>query len=140
MALASNPATSTDGSTIQTDGYLLDVYRQAAETTGPSAGGRVVGLGSFLGFAGLMTGALAILFTIADGSSGPSIAGVALVLGIIGIAVSASFYAVESRRWEAVGRLPAMIDMSDAASSFYLGAIGFFAFTIAISGALLLLR
>jgi hypothetical protein len=140
MALASNPAASTDGSTSQIEAYLLDVYQQAAETAGPSGRGRFISLGSFLGFAGLMTAALAVLFTVADGSSGPSIAGVALVLGIVGIGVSATFYAVESRRSEAVGRLPAMIDMSDAASSFYLAAIGFFGFTSMISGALLLIR
>jgi heme/copper-type cytochrome/quinol oxidase subunit 3 len=140
MALASNPAASTDGSTSQIEAYLLDVYQQAAETARPSGRRRFISLGSFLGFAGLMTAALAILFAVADGSSGSSIAGAALLLGIIGIAVSVTFYAVEARRWESVGRLPTMIDSSDAASSFYLAAVGFFGFTVAISGALLLLR
>jgi uncharacterized membrane protein YhaH (DUF805 family) len=140
MALASNPAASTDGSTIQIEAFLLDVYEQAAETTRPSGRGRFISLGSFLGFAGLMTAALAVLFALADGSSGSSIAGAALVLGVVGIAVSVAFYAVEARRWEAVGRVPEMVDINGAASSFYLAAVGFFGFTIAISGALLLLR
>jgi hypothetical protein len=140
MALASNPAASTESSIIQIDAYLLDIYQQAAETSRPGAAARIVSLGWFLGFAGLMTTALAVLFNLADGSSGPSIGGSALVLGVLGLVVSVTFHVLEARRQESVQRLPTVVHTSDAASSLYLAAIGFFTFTIVIAAALLLLR
>ena len=105
-----------------------------------AAAARFMSLGSFLGFAALMTTALAVLFNVADGSSGPSIGGSVLVLGALGLVVSVMFHALETRRQESLQRLPTVVHTTDTASSLYLAAIGFFTFTIVIAAALLLLR
>src|SRR6188768_1655970 len=64
MALASIPATTTDGATSPVDTYLLEMYRQAAESTRPSAGARASSIGAFLAFVGVVTAVLAVLFTV----------------------------------------------------------------------------
>ena len=140
MALASNPGASIDTSISPIDAYLFDAYEMAAEADRPSVLARFLSLGSFLGFAALMTTALAMLFNVADGSSGPSISSWALALGVVGLVVSVTFFVVEARRQESLPRLPTVVHTTDAVSSLYLASIGFFTFTISISAALLLLR
>ena len=63
MSLASIPGTPTDGSASPMDAYLLEVYRQAAEGARPSAGHRFSGIRAFLAFVGLVTAALALVFS-----------------------------------------------------------------------------
>ena len=63
MSLASIPGTPADGSTSQMDAYLLEVYRQAADTTGPAARPRSWRIGAFLAFVALVIAALAVLFS-----------------------------------------------------------------------------
>ena len=140
MALASIPATTTDGATSPMDAYLLEMYRQAAESTRPSAGARASSIGAFLAFVGVVTAVLAVLFTVPEGDGGPVVPAICMTLGVVGLAVSIAFYALDGRRQRVSGR-PARADApTDAAASIYLASIGFFAFAVAIGTALLLLR
>jgi hypothetical protein len=140
MALASTPGTTTDGVTSPVDAYLLEMYRQAAETTRPSAGARASSIGAFLAFVGLVIAVLAVIFTIPEGESGPLIPAVCMTLGVVGLAVSISFYALDGRRQGGSGRSARLDAETDTAASIYLASIGFFGFAVAIGTALLLLR
>jgi hypothetical protein len=140
MAIASIPVSATDGSTSPMDAYLLEIYRQAAETTRPSADPRFWSLGAFLTFVSLLTAAFAVLFSVSEGSSGPLFPAARLALGVIGLIVSIAFYALEVRRHRAFGREGRFDRSTDATSSIYQASIGFFGFALVISGALLFLR
>ena len=140
MALASIPGTATDGATSPVDAYLLEMYRQAAESTRPSDGPRASSIRAFLAFVGLVTAVLAVLFTVPEGESGPLVPTVCMTLGVIGLAVSIAFYALDLHRQHGSGR-PARLDApTDTAASIYQASIGFFGFAVAIGTALLLLR
>ena len=140
MALASIPAAPADGSASPVDAYLLEVYRQAAETARPSTQSRLASVGAFLTIVGLLTVALIVLFSVLDGSSGPLRAGACIALGAIGLVVSTAFYAQELRRHRAAGRDDGFDGQVYATSSIYQASIGFFAFAIVIATALLLVR
>jgi hypothetical protein len=140
MALASIPATPTDGSTSSVDAYLLEVYRQAAETTRPSADPRFSSIVAFLTFVGLLIAALAVLFSVPEGSSSPLMPAVCVVLGVIGLVVSMAFYALEVRRQQASGGGARFDGPTYATSSIYQASIGFFGFAVVIGTALLLVR
>jgi heme/copper-type cytochrome/quinol oxidase subunit 3 len=140
MALASIPASpATDGSTSPMDAYLLEVYRQAAETTRPGHS-RFFSLGAFLTIVSLLTAALAVLFSVLDGSSGPLRPAVCMALGVIGLVVSALFYGLEVRRHQALVREMRFDGPAYATSSIYQASIGFFGFAVVIGTALLLIR
>jgi hypothetical protein len=139
MALASVQG-SAEVSAYAADGYLLEIYRQVAETTRPTATPRYAPLAAFLAFVGLVTATLAVLVSLPEDSSGPLIPALCMALGSIGLVVSVAFYALEirARRGFDIG-----IDSdgaADATSSIYLASIGFFAFTIAMAAALILIR
>jgi hypothetical protein len=140
MALASIPASPADGSTSPVDAYLLEVYRQAAETARPSAHSRFASVGAFLTIVSLLTVALVVLFSVLDGSSGPLRAGACIALGIIGLVVSTAFFVLELRRHHASGRDDGLDGPAYATSSIYQAWIGFFAFSVVIATALLLVR
>ena len=140
MALASVQGSAAEASTGPVDAYLLEIYRQVAESTRPVASPRYARLAAFLAFVGVVTAALAVLVALPEDSSGPLVPASCMALGAIGVAVSVAVYALEIR-----GRRDLGVETdSDAAvyttSSIYLASIGFFAFTIAISAALLLIR
>jgi hypothetical protein len=140
MALASIPGALTDGSTSPVDAYLLEVYRQAAETTRPSADRRFSSVGAFLTFVGLLTAALAVLFSAPEGSTSPLMPAVCVVLGVFGLLVSIAFFALEIRRQKAIGGQARFDGPTYAASSIYQASIGFFGFAVVIGTALLLVR
>jgi hypothetical protein len=140
MALASLPATPADGSASPVDAYLLDVYRQAAETARPTTHSRLDSVGAFLTIVSLLTVALVVLFAVLDGSSGPLRAGTSIALGVIGLVVSMAFYAQELRRHRTTGREVGLDGPAYATSSIYQASIGFFGFAIVIATALLLVR
>jgi hypothetical protein len=140
MALASIPASSTDGSTSPLDAYLLEVYRQAAESARPSADTRFSSLGAFLTFVGLLTAALAVLFSVPEGPSSQFIPAASMALGVIGLLVSIVFYALEVRRHQAFAVESQTSGSTCATASIYQASIGFFGFAIIIAAALLLLR
>lgn len=140
MAFASIPGTTTDGATSPVDAYLLDMYRQAAETTRPTDGLRAASIRSFLAFVGVVTAVLAVLFTIPESESGPLVPTVCMTLGVIGLAVSIAFYALDGHRRRGSNPSTRIDAATDTAASIYLASIGFFAFAIAIGTALLLLR
>lgn len=140
MALASVQPSAAEASTGPVDGYLLDIYRQVAESTRPAATPRYARLAAFLAFVGVVTAALAVMVALPEDSSGPLVLALCMALGAIGVAVSIGVYALEIR-----GRHASDVETdSDAAAytcaSIYLASTGFFAFTIAISAALLLIR
>ena len=140
MALASNPGTITDGATSPVDAYLLEIYRQAAENARPSASARASSIGAFLAFVGLVTAVLAVIFTLPEGESGPLVPTVCMTLGVIGLAVSIAFYALDAHRQHVSGRSAPTGGPTETATSIYLASIGFFGFAVAIGTALLLLR
>jgi hypothetical protein len=140
MALASNPATATEGSTSPVDAYLLDVYRQAASTARPTAHPRVSSIGAFLAFVGLVTAALAVLFSVPEGLGGPLTPAAGVALGVIGLVGSIVFYAFDVRRHRAFGTGTGFDGPTYATSSIYQASIGFFGFVIVIAAALLQLR
>jgi hypothetical protein len=138
MALASIPATPTEGSTSPMDAYLLDVYRQAAESARPS--GRFSSPGAFLTIVGLLTAALVVLFSVLEGSSDAIRPAACVALGAIGLVVSTAFYVMDLHRRHA-SREEAPFDQAIyATSSIYQASIAFFGFAVAISAALLLVR
>jgi len=140
MALAPNPGTTTDGATSPVDAYLLEMYRRAAETTRQSEGAQAASIGAFLAFVGLVTAVLALIFTFPEGESGPLVPAVCMMLGVIGLAVSIAFYALDAHRQHGSGQSARIGAPADAAASIYLASIGFFGFAVAIGTALLLLR
>jgi len=139
MALASIPATPADGSASPVDAYLLEVYRQAAETR-PSTHSRLESVGAFLVIVSLLTVALVVLFAVLDGSSGPLRAGACIALGVIGLVVSTAFYAKELHRHRTSVRDDGLDGAAYATSSIYQASIGFFGFAVVIATALLLVR
>jgi hypothetical protein len=139
MTLASIPATANEGSISPVDAYLLEGYL-TAESTRPAAGPRFSSIGAFLAFVGLVTAALAMLFAIPEGESRPLIPGLCMTLGIIGVVVSVSFYALEVGRQRNSSRAARIDGPTDAAASIYQASIGFFGFAVAIGTALLLVR
>ncbi len=140
MALASIPGSPTDGSTSPVDAYLLEVYRQAAESARPTTDPRFTSIGAFLTFVGLLTAALAVVFSVPEGSSGSLVPAVCVALGIIGLVVSIGFYGLDARRHQAVARETGFDGPAYATSSIYQASIGFFGFAVVIGTALLLLR
>ena len=141
MALASIPASATDGSTSPMDAYLLEVYRQAAESARPPAYARFFSLGAFLTIVGLLTVALAVLFSVLEASSGPLRPAASIALGVLGLVVSTAFYALEVRRHHP-HRRDGSLDQpaAYATSSIYQASIGFFGFAILIAAALMLVH
>ncbi len=105
----------------------------------PTAPGRA-SIGAFLAFVGLVTAVLAVLFTVPEGESGPLVPAVCMTLGVIGLAVSIAFYALDGHRQRGSGRSARIDAPTDTAASIYLASIGFFGFAVAIGTALLLLR
>jgi hypothetical protein len=140
MALASIPASPAEGSASPVDAYLLEVYRQAAETARPSTQSRLASVGAFLTIASLLTVGLVVLFAVLDGSSGPLRAGACIALGLIGLVVSTAFFVQELRRHRASGRHDGVDGAVFATSSLYQAWIGFFTFSVVIATALLLVR
>jgi hypothetical protein len=135
VALVPFPSPTSDSATQAIDAYLLEIQRQAAESTRPST----MILGAFLAFVGVMTIGLVALFSIPEGSSGP-FAAVRVGLGVVGLAVSVALLVVELDRDRQIGRGDRPGASDGAVSSIYLASSGFFAFAIVIAGALLLLR
>ncbi len=140
MALASIPASPADGSASPVDAYLLEMYRQADETSRPFAHPRLASVGAFLTIVSLLTVALVILFSVLDGSSGSLRAGASIALGALGLVISTAFYAQELRRHHPSGRDAGLDGPAYATSSLYQASIGFFGFAVVIATALLLVR
>ena len=138
MVLASVQG-SPEVSAYAADGYLLEIYRQVAETTPPTATPRYARLAAFLAFVGLVTATLAVMVSLPEGSSSPLIPTLCIVLGAIGLVVSVAFYALEIRARRAF-EITVDPDAADTTSSIYLASTGFFTFTIAMAGALILIR
>jgi len=140
MALASVQGSAAEASTSPVDGYLLEMYRQVAESTRPTATPRYARLAAFLAFVSLVTTALAVLVSMPDDAGGQTIAQLCLALTATGLAVSVATSAVEIRARRALdGQAPAAA-VADATSSIYLASTGFFAFTVAVAVALILVR
>jgi hypothetical protein len=136
MALATIQGSSAD----PVDAYLLEIYRQAAETTRPAATPRYARLAAFLAFVGVVTAALTIMVALPDDAVSPAIAGARIGFGVFGLAVSVAFYAVDIRSRHALDVRTALDAAADTTSSIYLASAGFFVFTIAMASALLLVR
>ena len=140
MALASIPGTTTEGSTGPVDTYLLELYRQAAESARPAAVPRISSTRALLAFVGLVTAALAVLVSVSEGSGGSLVAVASVGLGIVGMVVSIGFYAFELREDRAMSRETPFEGSTYTTASIYQASIGFFAFGILIGAALLLVR
>jgi hypothetical protein len=140
MALASVQASSVEAAASTADGYLLEIYRQIAETTHPTATPHYARLAAFLAFVGLVTAALAVMISLPEDGGGPVIPQWCIALGAIGLLVSVAFSAQEVRARRESG----LQDDPDAAvyttSGIYHASAGFFAFVLVISAALLLIR
>ena len=138
MALASVQG-SAEASANSVDAYLLEIYRQVAETTRPTATPRYARLAGFLAFVGFVTAALAVMVSLPD-PNGPLIPTLCMTLGAIGLVVSVAFYALELRAGRTFDIATDSDTASDTTSSIYLASTGFFAFTIVMASALLLVR
>jgi hypothetical protein len=136
MALATIQGSSAD----PVDAYLLEIYRQAAETTRPAATPRYARLAAFLAFVGVVTAALAVMVALPDDAVSPAIAEARIGFGVFGLAVSVAFCAVDIRTRPALDVRTALDAAADTTSSIYLASAGFFVFTIAMASALLLVR
>ena len=139
MALASVQG-SAEASASTADASLLEIYRQVAETTRPTATPRPARLAAFLAFVGFVTAALAVMVSLAEEAGGSVMPQLSMALGAIGLVVSVAFSAQEARARRAFGL---QIDRDAAAyatSSIYHASAGFFAFIVAISAGLLLIR
>jgi hypothetical protein len=139
MALASIQG-SVDTAANPVDAYLLEIYRQVAETTRPTATPRYARLATFLAFVGVMTAALAVLVAVPEDAGGPVITGARIGLGVIGLLVSLAFYATDMRPRGAIHIRATADAATDTTSSIYLASAGFFVFAIAMASALLLVR
>jgi hypothetical protein len=140
MALATVQGSSAEASAGPVDGYLLEMYRQVAESTRPTAAPRYARLAAFLAFVSLVTTALAVLVSLPDDAAGPLIAELCLALAATGMVVSAAFSVLEIRAGEGFSVRNDTHAGADATSSIYLASTGFFAFTVAIAVGLLLVR
>jgi hypothetical protein len=138
MALASVQGSSAEASASPVDAYLLEIYRQVAESTRPTAAPRYARLASFLAFVSLVTTAFAVLVSLPDDAGGLVIAELCLALAATGLMVSAAFYALEIRARRPFALQTHTDAGANATSSIYLASSGFFAFTVAIAVALLL--
>ncbi len=139
MALASIQG-SADTSANPVDAYLLEIYRQVAETTRPTATPRYARLAAFLTFVGVVTAALAVMVALPEDADGPVITGALIALGVIGLLVSVAFYAMDLRTGRDLGARTASDAAADTTSSIYLASAGFFVFTISMASALLLVH
>ena len=139
MALASVPG-SAEVSAYAADGYLLEVYRHVAETTRPTATPGYARLAAFLAFVGILTATLAVMVSLPEGSSSPLIPALCVALGAVGLVVSVAFYALEIRARRTFDPQIESDGAADAPASIYLASSGFFAFTIVMGLALLLVR
>jgi hypothetical protein len=139
MALASIQG-SADSSANPVDAYLLEIYRQAAETTRPAADPRYARLAAFLAFVGLMTVSMAVMVALPEDAGGLVITAGLMALGVIGLLVSLAFYAVDIRSRRALDAGAAPDAAADTTSSIYLASAGFFVFTISMASALLLVH
>jgi len=140
MALASVQGSAMESSTSPADGYLLEIYRQVAESTRPTGSPRYARLAVFLGFVSLVTTALAVLVSLPDDTGGQTIPQLCLGLTVTGLVVSAGFTVGEIRARRAHDGQTTADGVADATSSIYLASTGFFAFTVAIALALTLVR
>jgi hypothetical protein len=139
MALASVQG-SAEASASTADAYLLEIYRQVAETSRPAATPRSARLAAFLAFVGLVTAALAVMVSFSEEAGGSVMPQVSMALGAIGLVVSVVFSAQEVRARRTLGL---QIDRDAAAyttSGIYQASAGFFAFIVVISAGLLLVR
>jgi hypothetical protein len=136
MALATIQGSSAD----PVDAYLLEIYRQAAETTHPAATPRYARLAAFLAFVGVMTAALAVMVAVPEDAGGPVIMSARIGLGVIGLLISLAFYATDMRARGALDVRAAADAATDTTSSIYLASAGFFVFAIVMASALLLVR
>ena len=93
-----------------------------------------------LAFVGIVTAVLAVIFTVPDVESGPLVPAVCMMLGVIGLAVSIAFFALDGHRQHGSSQSARIGAPTDTATSIYLASIGFFGFAVAIGTALLLLR
>jgi hypothetical protein len=139
MALASVQGTA-EASTNPVDAYLLEIHRQVAESTRPTAAPRSAQLVAFLSFVGLITTALAALVSLPDDGAGPVVPELCVALAMTGLMVSAAFLALENRARRALDRHAIALAGADATSSIYLASTGFFVFTAAIALGLLVVR
>jgi hypothetical protein len=139
MALASIQG-SADTAANPVDAYLLEIDRQVAETTRPTATPRYARLAAFLAFVGVMTAALAVMVAVPDDAGGPVITGARIWLGVIGFLVSIAFYAMDMRTRRGLDIRTAADASANTTSSIYLASAGFFVFAIAMASALLLVR
>jgi hypothetical protein len=140
MALASVQGSAVESSTSPADGYLLEIYRQVAESTRPTASPGYGRLAAFLAFVSLVTTALAVLISLPDDTGGQTIPQMCLALTVTGLVVSAGFTTVEIRARRALDGQTTNDAGADATSSIYLASTGFFAFTVVIALALTLVR
>jgi hypothetical protein len=139
MALASIQA-SADSSANPVDAYLLEIYRQAAETTRPAADPRYARLAAFLAFVGVMTVSMAVMVALPEDAGGPVITAGLIALGVIGLLVSVAFHAVDIRSRRALDARTAPDATAVASSSIYMASAGLFVFTISMASALLLVH
>jgi hypothetical protein len=139
MALASVQG-SAEVSASPVDAYLLDIYRQVAESTRPTATPRSARLAAFLGFVGLATAVLAVMVSLPEDGGGPVVPQLCIGLGAIGLLVSVAFSAQEARAGRASGLEADPDARAYATSSIYHASAGFFALIVLISAALLLVR
>jgi len=139
MALAAIQG-SADTAANPVDAYMLEIYRQVAETSRPTATRPYARLAAFLAFVGVVTTALAVMVALPEDAGGPVVAGALIALGAIGLLVSVAFYAMDLRTGRALDARTASDAAGDTTTSIYLASAGFFVFTIAMASALLLVR
>jgi hypothetical protein len=139
MALASAQG-SAEVSANPADAYLLEVYRQVADNPLRTATPPYARLAAFLAFVGVVTAALAVMVALPESPSGSLVQVLSMAIGAIGIAVSIASYALEVRASRASGGGTDSDAAAYTTSSIYLASTGFFAFTVVISAALLLVR
>jgi hypothetical protein len=140
MALASVQGSSVEAAAYTADGYLLDIYRQVAETTHPTTTPHYARLAAFLAFVAVVTAALAVLISLPEDGGGPIILQSCIALGAMGVLVSVAFSAHEVRAGRASGLQAGPDRAMYTTSGIYHASAGFFAFVVMISAALLLVR
>jgi hypothetical protein len=129
MDLASVP-----GSTTATD--LRDAHQQAGVSVREDAGPRFWILTTYLAYLAIVTALMASLLSNLESSPGILIPVSCASLGVMGMLVTAVFLGLEVRRNRRLdGRVA-----GEATYGVYLASIGYFALTVVIASALLLVR
>jgi hypothetical protein len=129
MDLASVP-----GSTTATD--LRDAHQQAGASVRDDAGPRFWILTTYLAYLAIVTALMASLLSNLESSPGVLVPVSCASLGVMGVLVTMVFLGLEVRQNRRLaGRVA-----GEATYGVYLASIGYFALTVVIASALLLVR